>query len=58
MAFLRREAQVPGVTFKFMIKEQLVAMVPAGHRLASKKEISPQEIAGETYVSPTRFAPF
>lgn len=57
MAFLRREAQVPGVTFKFMIKEQLVAMVPAGHR-ASKKEISPQEIAGETYVSPTRFAPF
>ena len=57
VAFLRREAQVPGITFKFMIKEPLVAMVPAGHHLASKMEISAQEIAAETYVSPTRFAP-
>jgi LysR family hca operon transcriptional activator len=40
-----------------MIKEPLVAMVPAGHRLASKKEISAQEIAAETYITPTRFAP-
>jgi len=40
-----------------MIKEPLVAMVPAGHRLASNKEISPQEIAAETYISPTRYAP-
>ena len=57
VAFLRREAQASGVTFKFMIKEPLVAMVPAGHRLAAKKEISAQEIAAETYVTPTRFAP-
>jgi LysR family transcriptional regulator, hca operon transcriptional activator len=57
LAFLRRETQAPGVTFKFMIKEPLVAMVPAGHRLASRKKISPQEIAAETYISPTRYAP-
>jgi LysR family hca operon transcriptional activator len=57
VALLRREAQAPGVTFKPMIKEPLVAMVAAGHRLASKKEISPQEIAAETYITPTRFAP-
>jgi LysR family transcriptional regulator, hca operon transcriptional activator len=57
VAFLRRETQAPGVTFKFMIKEPLVAMVPTGHRLASRKEISPQEIAAETYISPTRYAP-
>jgi LysR family hca operon transcriptional activator len=57
VALLRRETQAPGVTFKFMIKEPLVAMVPAGHRLASRKEISPQEVAAETYISPTRFAP-
>ena len=37
VAFLRRETQAPGVTFKFMIKEPLVAMVPAGHRLAAKE---------------------
>jgi LysR family transcriptional regulator, hca operon transcriptional activator len=57
VAFLRRETQAPGVTFKFMIKEPLVAMVPTGHRLASRKEISPQEIAAETFITPTRYAP-
>jgi LysR family hca operon transcriptional activator len=57
VAFLRRETQAPGVAFKLMIKEPLVAMVPAGHRLASRKAISPQEIAAETYITPTRYAP-
>jgi LysR family transcriptional regulator, hca operon transcriptional activator len=57
VALLRRETQAPGVTFKFMMKEPLVAMVPTGHRLASRKQISPQEIAAETYISPTRYAP-
>jgi LysR family hca operon transcriptional activator len=57
VAFLRRETQAPGIAFKFMIKEPLVAMVPSGHRLASRKEISPQEIAAETYITPTRYAP-
>jgi LysR family hca operon transcriptional activator len=57
VAFLRHETQAPGIAFKFMIKEPLVAMVPTGHRLAAHKEITPQEIAAETYISPTRFAP-
>ena len=57
VAFLRRETEAPGVTFKFLIKEPLVAMLPTGHRLASRKVISPQEIAAETYITPTRYAP-
>jgi LysR family transcriptional regulator, hca operon transcriptional activator len=57
VAFLRRETQAPGIAFKFMMKEPLVAMVPTGHRLAAHKEITPQEIAGETYITPTRYAP-
>jgi LysR family hca operon transcriptional activator len=57
VAFLRREAQAPGLAFKFLIKEPLVAVLPAGHRLAARREISPQDIAGETYVAPTRTAP-
>jgi LysR family hca operon transcriptional activator len=57
VAFLRREAQAPGLAFKFLIKEPLVAVVPTGHRLAARKEISPQDIAGETYITPTRAAP-
>ena len=57
VAFLRREAQAPGLAFKFLIKEPLVAVLPAGHRLAARREITPQDIAGETYVAPTRTAP-
>jgi LysR family hca operon transcriptional activator len=57
VAFLRREAQAPGLAFKFLIKEPLVAVLPTGHRLAARREISPQDIAGETYVAPTRTAP-
>ena len=57
VAFLRREAQAPGLTFKFLIKEPLVAVLPTGHRLAARKEIAPHDIAGETYIAPTRVAP-
>jgi LysR family hca operon transcriptional activator len=57
VAFLRREAQTPGLVFKLLVKEPLVAMLPVGHRLATQKTVSPQEIAEETYISPTRYAP-
>jgi LysR family transcriptional regulator, hca operon transcriptional activator len=57
VAFLRREAQAPGLTFKFLIKEPLIAVLPTGHRLAARKTIRPRDIAGEIYISPTRVAP-
>ena len=57
VAFLRRESPAPGLAFKQLVKEPLFALVPVGHRLARKKSISPQDIAREIYVSPTRFAP-
>src|ERR1700733_15253457 len=57
VAFLRREAQAPGLAFKFLLKEPLVAVLPTGHRLAARKDIRPQDLAGETYISPTRVAP-
>jgi LysR family transcriptional regulator, hca operon transcriptional activator len=57
VAFLRREAQAPGLAFKPLIKEPLVAVLPTGHRLAARKTIRPQDIAGETYITPTRVAP-
>src|SRR5712671_5309429 len=57
VAFLRRESQAPGLAFKFLIKEPLVAVLPTGHRLAARKAIRPQDIAGETYITPTRAAP-
>jgi len=57
VAFLRREAQAPGLTFKFLIKEPLVAVLPKNHRLAAHKEINPHDLAAETYITPTRVAP-
>jgi LysR family hca operon transcriptional activator len=57
VAFLRREAQAPGLTFKFLIKEPLVAVLPKTHRLAAHKEINPRDLAAETYITPTRVAP-
>jgi LysR family transcriptional regulator, hca operon transcriptional activator len=57
VAFLRREAQAPGLAFKPLIREPLVAVLPTGHRLAAQKEISLRDIAGEVYITPTRAAP-
>jgi LysR family hca operon transcriptional activator len=57
VAFLRREAQAPGLAFKSLIREPLVAVLAAGHRLAARKDVRLSDLAGETYVSPTRVAP-
>ena len=57
VAFLRREAQAPGLAFKSLIKEPLVAVLPFGHRLAARKTIRPQDLETEHYITPTKTAP-
>jgi LysR family hca operon transcriptional activator len=57
VAFLRRERDAPGIAFKPLIKEPLVAVLPADHPLAAAKEVRLRDLAGETYVTPTRVAP-
>ncbi|MGB6966196.1 MAG: LysR family transcriptional regulator [Xanthobacteraceae bacterium] len=57
VAFLRREKDAPGIAFKSLIKEPLVAVLPAGHRLTAQKAVRIQDLAEETYISPTRVAP-
>jgi LysR family hca operon transcriptional activator len=57
VAFLRREAPAPGLAFKFLIGEPLVAVLPASHRLAGRRKIRPEDIAAEIYITPTRAAP-
>ncbi len=57
VAFLRREALAPGLAFKFLTKEPLLAVLPQNHRLAARKEIRLQDLAGEAFISPTRVAP-
>ena len=57
VAFLRREKDAPGIAFKPLAKEPLVAVLPANHRLAGAKEVRLRDLAGETYITPTRVAP-
>jgi LysR family transcriptional regulator, hca operon transcriptional activator len=57
VAFLRQEAQIPGLTFKFLIREPLIAVLPIGHRLANRKAIRPYDIGCESYINPARLAP-
>jgi LysR family transcriptional regulator, hca operon transcriptional activator len=57
VAFLRREKDAPGVAFKPLAKEPLVVVLPANHRLAGAKEVRLRDLAGETYITPTRVAP-
>jgi LysR family transcriptional regulator, hca operon transcriptional activator len=57
VAILRRETQAPGIAFKLLLKEPLVAVLPTDHRLAAHKDIRAHDLAGETYIAPTRAAP-
>src|ERR1700722_3576782 len=57
VAFLRREKDAPGIAFKPLIREPLVAVLPAGHRLAAQKAVRIRDLAQETYITPTRVAP-
>ncbi|AXF02394.1 LysR substrate-binding domain-containing protein [Paraburkholderia hospita] len=57
VAFLRPETQTSGLSFKFLAKEPLIAVLPADHRLTSRKKIRPQDLAREIYVSSARMSP-
>jgi LysR family hca operon transcriptional activator len=57
MAFLRHEPQTVGLTFQFLAKEPLIAVLPADHRLTAEKRIRPQDLAREVYVSAARTSP-
>ena len=57
IAFLRREANTGDLSFKLLAKEPLIAVLPAGHRLTTRKKIRPQDLARETYVGAARISP-
>jgi LysR family hca operon transcriptional activator len=57
VAFMRREMQTTGLACKFLIKEPLLLVLPAGHRLAANQVIRPQELAGEIFIGPAPVAP-
>lgn len=58
VALLRRETQTAGLGFRLLIKEPLVVILPAHHRLAKQKSIKPQALARESFIAgSTKLAP-
>jgi LysR family hca operon transcriptional activator len=57
VAFLRPEAQAVGLSFRFLTKEPLIAVLPAAHRLTSCKKILPQDLAREVFISSAKASP-
>jgi LysR family transcriptional regulator, hca operon transcriptional activator len=56
-AFLRRERGMPELAFRLLVKEPLMVILPRDHRLAARKAISPQDLAGQTFVTVSSTAP-
>jgi LysR family hca operon transcriptional activator len=56
-AFLRREQGSPDLAFRLLVKEPLLVVLPANHRLAAFKAIRPQDLVGETFVTVSHTAP-
>ncbi|HTR88164.1 MAG TPA: LysR family transcriptional regulator [Reyranella sp.] len=57
LAFLRRDDHAPGLVFRTVAREPLVAVLRSDHRLARSKTVKPQELLAETFINPTRTAP-
>jgi len=58
VALLRHETQTSGLAFKLLLKEPLVVILPQTHRLARQKNISPKDLARETFIAgSTKLAP-
>ncbi len=56
-AFMRPEQGYPDLNYTVLIREPLVVVLQSDHRLASRKAISPQELAGETFIGMADQAP-
>lgn len=56
-AFLRREKGMPGLTYRVLVKEPLMVVLPIDHRLAALKAIGPRDLVGEAFVTVSDTAP-
>jgi len=50
LAFLRQERNTPGILFTRLVDEPMIALMPAGHRLAAREAVTAEDIAGEQLV--------
>src|SRR3984893_13642972 len=51
VGFLRPEPGMPDLVYRLLTREPLVAVLSSDHPLAALEAISPQDIAGETFIN-------
>jgi LysR family transcriptional regulator, hca operon transcriptional activator len=50
VAFIRREERAPGLSFKTLIKEPLIVLLPRDHPLAARSTIRSKDFASQSFV--------
>ena len=50
LAFLRPERNTPGLVYRLLRTEPLIVLMPAGHRLARRRTVAPQDMADEILI--------
>jgi LysR family transcriptional regulator, hca operon transcriptional activator len=56
-AFMRPEEGYPDLSYKVLISEPLIVVLPSDHRLASRQAINLKDLAGETFIGMADQAP-
>lgn len=57
LAFLRRELDFPELSYRTVVKEPLVVVMPSDHEFALLKEVSVQDLAREKFIGVSDTAP-
>jgi LysR family hca operon transcriptional activator len=50
LAIMRREAAAPGIEYRPLIREPLIAVLPRDHALAAKHKVRPQDLSRDSLV--------
>jgi LysR family hca operon transcriptional activator len=57
LAFMRREADASDLVFTTVTQEPLMLVLPSDHRLAARKTIALEEVAGDPFINVSATAP-
>jgi len=55
-AFLRKDDRIPGLAFRSLGREPIVVLMARDHPLATRRAVSPRELAREPFVRPSKKA--
>ena len=57
VAFMRREENIDGLSFRTVARDPLVVILPGDHRLARRKSLAVADLSGEPFITVSKTAP-